>query len=533
MKKFKIIFTLALVFVLAGIFAACELDTDPRAIVSFEDPRYGNNIPPVYVAKGKGMGSQMPSLPSPEPGVALYGWFDGTTQYYRDTIVSNDIKLTARWSDDVVTVKFVFEQKDNSGKVITPVAKVPDEIKGIRGIPLSPLSYPVTPRAQGWQFDDWLLNGERFNSESIVPGDITLVGNWVAKQQFTVTFEPGPGVTPIPPMKVYENECIDEWTPPGQPSKFPPDPTVNPVNTAAFFVSWLDDEFRQYNGRTPITRTLTIKGKWGLPPHIVNLRMADDDGEIEEIVSAEMGVQGSNDYGPEPPDGKGYKPVVRQAWDSTTANPKWVIVNETTYNVPYNPNRWRILYRIKFKWPANFDTAFYTKYTIRARFYANRQALKTWLTDPDYKEGSFQPDVPVDVAGYSEKGWLKKKGYDDFDADGKRVEISRSNDGWGQISWVMVANWNGGGNDAETLLQRYNIDRKGGTIGDDWAPLRGTDAQKGKPAYLLVQTSDNYIGHIEITDIIFYNGVVSDDPKLDEWQHGAYLGEEKPKAGAE
>ena len=519
MKRFKILFALALVLVLACAFMACELDTAIRTTVEFDDPRYGIQLPPIYVARGTGMGDQMPIPQSPEPGVVLGGWFDGATQYYRDTIVTGEtLKLTARWSDDIVTVRFVFAQKDNSGKVIMPVAKVPDEIKGIRGIPLSPLSYPVTPRSKGWQFDDWRqnsLDGELFNSETPVPGEVTLYAHWVAKKVYKVSFNPGPGVTPIPAIDVFENECIDEWMPPGK-TQFPPNPTVNPVNTSAFFVSWLDDENRAYDGRTPITRALTIIGKWGLPPFIV-----DFDRHIKEIVGSTDSAYGNVDYAPK----------VVDSWDNPSQR---VIVNTVTYDVPYNTNRWRILYRIEFDWPDGFDTGFYTKYTIRGRFYANQQGAQGWKdpTNPnDPHGGDFVPDVPAKEAGYKMLGWLKKKGYDEFDAEGNRVEISRSNDGWGQISWCLAPNWNGGGNDAETLLQRYNIDRKGGTIGDDWVPARGSDAEKGKPAYLLVQTSDNYVGHVEITQIVFYNGIVSDDPLLDEWKHGAYIGEKKPESG--
>jgi hypothetical protein len=269
-------------------------------------------------------------------------------------------------------------------------------------------------------------------------------------------------------MRVFANECIDEWA-----TRFPPKSAVgvNTINPAAFFVAWFDDENREYNGRTPITRNLTLDAQWGLPPFVVDFKR-----DVIAVQNHDGSSEGTNSF----------EAKVREAWDSTEANPKWVIVNERIYDVPENTNRWKILYRINFRFPSTFSTEFYTRYTIRARFYANKQGAKSW-TDAT----AFTPNKPADAAGYSKDGLLQGVS-------------SPSDDGWGQISWTSVANWNGQGADADTMLQRYNLDRKGGTIDDTYAVLRNKDAKF--PPYLLVQTSDNYIGHIEITEIVFHNG---------------------------
>jgi hypothetical protein len=480
MKKFNVL--LALAIVLLGL-AACELDTAPRVTVTLQDPSNSNPTKTVIVEKGSSLGSSLPTAANytrPGPYV-LYGWFEGQSQYLSGTPIGADITLTARWSDDVATVKFAFTQTDDMGNVIEPVVPIPD-VTIIKGVPLGPLAFPVTPRAQGWEFINWLLGEEEFTFESTVSGDITLTAKWEPKTVFTVTFNPGPGVTAIAPMEVYANECIDEWK-----VRFPDTPTNNPVNAAAFFVAWLDDENRFYDGRVPIRRSLTITGRWGLPPYIVDLQ-----NDIDSVVSSEVG----GNYG-----STEYDPVVREAWDSTPENPKWVVVNQNTYTPPYNENRWRILYRIAFKDDLDLKVGFYTRYTIRARFYANKQATAAWT------EGGFQPNNLAEEAGYTEAGLLKGVN-------------SQSDDGWGQISWTSVANWNGQGADAETMLQRYNLDRKGGTINDTWVPARSQEL--AYPPYLLIQTSDNYIGHIEVYQIVFHNG---------EWIHTAYEGEEPPDTG--
>jgi hypothetical protein len=438
------------------------LDTRPRVTVTFDDPAGGNRIASVTIERGASLGGKLPVNLTRDGPYEFYGWFDGAQQYFSNTPVGADVTLTARWSDEFVTVSFEFPD-------VQPVVPVPD-ITAVMDTPLGPLGFPVTPRAEGYVFDCWLLDGVEFTSDDPVPGDIVLTASWLPKQVFTVKFVPGPGGPPDFELKVYENECIDEWE-----VRFPEKPKTNTVNPRAFFVAWFDDENREYDGRTPITRNLTgesaIKGKWGLPPKIIDFLT-----EVESVVSSIDAGYGNVDY-----DAK-----VREAWDSTTENPKWVIVNDTTYDLPYNTNRWRILYRVSLKLPDDFNTGFYTRYTIRARFYANQQGKEGFA-----EEGKFVPNKPAKAAGYSKDGLLTGVS-------------SPSDDGWGQISWCSEANWNGGGADAETMVQRYNLDRKGGTIDDTWAPLRSQNLPY--PPYLLIQTSDNYIGHIEITQIVFHNG---------------------------
>ena len=202
--------------------------------------------------------------------------------------------------------------------------------------------------------------------------------------------------------------------------------------------------------------------------------MIDFNTDVEEVENQED----DDDFGA----------VVRESWDSTPENPKWVIVNETMYEIPNNTYRWKLLYRIKFKLPDDFDIGFYTRYTVRARFYGNTQALASY-TPP---AGAFQPNTLIEgPAGYGESGLL-------------HGVTSPSDDGWGQVSWLGEPCWDGQGASPETMLQRYNLDRKGGTINDVWAPLRFNDLPY--PPYILIQTSDAYIGHIEVTEIVFHNG---------------------------
>ena len=458
MKKFNVLFALALVCA----FAACQLDTKPRVTVTFDDPAGGNRIASVTIERGTSLGGKLPKNLTREGPYIFYGWFEGPLQYFADTPVGADVTLTARWSDEFVTVSFEFPEG------MKPDVQIAD-VTAIRDMPLGPLGFPVTPRLKGYVFDCWLLDGVEFTYEDPVPDDIVLTAKWVAKQEFTVEFNPGPGATHFF-IKVYENECIDEWE-----VRFPPKPTVNSVNPKAFFVSWFDNENREYDGRTPITRNnIIVTGKWGLSPKIINLKMVADGGEIAELVSSPGEGYGNVDY----------RPVSRES----VIDGNQVIVNETTYDLPNNTNRWRILYRIKFSLPSNFDTDFYTRYTIRGRFYANQQGKEGFA-----EEGKFTPNKPAKASGYSKEGLL--------------VGVnSPADDGWGQVSWCSAPNWSGEGANAETLLQRYNLDRKGGTIDDTWAPLRGTAEQKARPPYLLIQTSDNYIGHIEITQIVFHNG---------------------------
>jgi len=493
MKKINVFFAFAAVLILVGgVFTVCELDTTQRVTVTFSDLEGGNTFPSIIVEKGEKLGNKFPNDVEHQtnPKMTFYGWFDGANQYDEETPIGANVTLTACYSEvyEFVTVKFTFTQKDNSGKVIQPTATFPD-VKTIKGLPIG-VGIPTAPRSKGWEFLRWeRSNGTEFNLKSVVTAETTVTAVWKEREIYTVYFDPGPGSTPFT-RTVYANECIDEWS-----VQFPPTPTENPINPDAFFVAWQDDENLAYTGRTIIDRNnISVLGKWGLPPKIIDLRMVAQGGDILDIASAPLD---GGEYGTTQ-----YNAVSRLAWDSTTEKPKQVIVNNNTYDVPYNPNRWRILYRIHLQLPETFSTGFYTRYTIRARFYANRQGAATWLTDPDRDPtaSAFTPNKPAAQSGYKAEGLLTSAKY----KDPTDPNPSRSDDGWGQISWTSEANWNGQGADAETMLQRYNLDRKGGTIDDPWAPLKSKELPY--PPYLLIQTSDNYIGHIEVYEIVFHNG---------------------------
>ena len=472
MKRINVLLTLAAVIAVLGLFAACEQPETPvkRVTVTFVDPLNTVSPDPVTLDQGKTLGDKFPADPgnATVDGVVnyFYGWFDGYTEYDDETPIGASVTLRARWRQNppqYIYVKFESIQDDGAGGTIAATAPFND-VKVIKGKRLSKSQLPATPRSKGWKFDQWYGDNALsvpYNFSAALNIDTPLYAKWNAAGTYTVTFDSGLGGSTVNPIIVFEDECIDEWG-----KAFPQKPTNSVPRT--FFVAWLDNENREYDGRTVITRNVLLKAKWGLPPYIVNF-----DTDIAGAVTSPGDGYGDVDYAPK----------VRASWDNPD---KKVIVNDVTYESPYNTNRWRILYRVQFKWPISFNTSFYTRYTIRARFYANKQGGPN---PPD--SAAFKPNKPAKGVGYNANGLL-------------RGVNSPSDDGWGQVSWTKVANWDGQGADADTLLQRYNLDRKGGTINDTWAPLRGTT--QPWPPYLLIQTSDNYIGHVEITQIVFHNG---------------------------
>jgi len=496
MKKIEVFLTLAVVLVMGGFFSACEQPETPvkNVTVTFFDP-LGElvDINPVGLKQGEALGGNFPAGPTEPVAVDgtdyyFYGWFDGFTEYDDETPVGANITLTAKWNQakpNYISVSFTFTQTNGSGEVIQPTAVV-NSVKVISGKKLGISQLPAVPRSKGWKFDTWYDGASPFDLSTVLNANKTLTAKWNEAETWTVTFDSGTGAPLVSPINVYKGECIDEWE-----VEFP-EPFAkgsNTVNPTAFFVAWLDDENREYDGRSVINRDLALKARWGLPPYIVNFAT-----EIDTVQNHDGSSEGTSSYGA----------LVRDAWDSTAENPKKVIVNEITYDVPDNTNRWKILYRVKMKL-GSFNVNFYTRYTIRARFYANKQGAKSW-TDMT----QFTPNNPANGSGYNANGLL-------------RGVSSPSDDGWGQISWTLVENWDGAGASADTMIQRYNLDRKGGTINDTWAPLRGTTL--AWPPYLLIQTSDNYIGHIEITQIVFHNGekkytMYEDEEGYDEAEDG-------------
>lgn len=131
-------------------------------------------------------------------GYRFLGWFapDANEAFDFNTAISADITLTARWEKIInATVTFSI---GNATDVVAPQAQqVPFE--GKASVPDA-----ASMAREGFRFDGWFLNGEKYDFDSQVVKDITLSAKWTV--QYTVTYVRPEGVT----GDIPENETVYE-----------------------------------------------------------------------------------------------------------------------------------------------------------------------------------------------------------------------------------------------------------------------------------------------------------------------------------
>jgi uncharacterized repeat protein (TIGR02543 family) len=437
----------------------------------------------ITVSRGGTMGSKFPADPVwPTDNFVFYGWWDSGVEYVQDTVVNNDLDLVARWvrRQDTVDVTFNPAPGTINGKTSTPVVMpvLKGESIGLR-IPAA--------RQKGYTFDGWFNAAVKYTADApVINAPVTLTARYTEKPKHTVTFvtvdenyltDPTKEQCALTPIQVYEGEGLEAQMP-GLPGATPvthDDPRVK-------WVMWIGDEGELYDEWTPINENMTFHAKWGLDPFIVDLSKT---GLVAGAVSAQT------------PD------LIPTYYPATKS-----IKNELKYDGA--ENRWYIMYRIvlvdksdetKSVLPADFNMGYYTRYNVKARFYGNERAI---LGNPLYSSGYMEEENAIQNVG----------------------DEMPPKAGYGQISWCVTptSNGNPGQDKPGVIAQQYNLgtgNRIGtsGTWNQTWkigGDYQGSKADAIRPPVLLIQTSDNWIGWIEVTEISFHNGEEEFLPPLEE-----------------
>jgi uncharacterized repeat protein (TIGR02543 family) len=417
--------------------------TKTRCTITFNTLGASLETPePITVARGGIMGNQYPDDPvNTDDKISFYGWYDSGIRYEQDSVINSDLDLTARWVREQDTVRVTFNA---DGGIPVPSMQV------FKNEPIG-LRIPVT-RKPGYIFEGWFSGSTKYTAAGpAVTAVITLTAHWTEKPKHTVTFitndvnflsDPDADQCDIDPIDVYEGEGLEDALPSATHS-------VEKIK----FVRWIGPEGELYDEWTPINEPMTFHAKWGLDPYRVDLsKVSTAPGQGEDL---------NAQYFPE------------------TQSIKNEIKN-------YATNRWYILYRIGLddELPEDFNMGYYTRYTVRAKFYGNERAI---LGHEDYASGYMDAKNAITEVGQE---MPPKAGY-------------------GQISWCTTPTSDGspGQSKSTVIAQQYNLGTT--TINNQWlvaGTYEGSKEDAIRPKWLLIQTSDSWIGWIEIAEIAFHNG---------------------------
>ena len=161
-------------------------------------------------------------------GYTFSGWTVGGQPVDLSTyVVEGDVTLTATWTIKSYTVTFtdgVASATVNHGAKVTK---------------------PEDPTKTGYTFGGWLLNGQPFDFESEVTGDIALTAKWTPIT-YTVTFDSDGGSTVAAATVAYGSKVTK-----------PADPTMEGYT----FVGWTKDGVA-FNFNSTVTGNITLKAVW-------------------------------------------------------------------------------------------------------------------------------------------------------------------------------------------------------------------------------------------------------------------------------
>jgi uncharacterized repeat protein (TIGR02543 family) len=507
-----------------GLFFACG-DSEETVVkattctVTF-DPNGGTvngaSTLTVVVGRDTPLGGQYPT--PVKAGFAFCGWWDGSMRYRANDPINTSLTLKAKWlTADAAEYWNVTFVTDGGTGVTSP-------IKIVKGEPLG-LLYPITWK-EGFYFDGWYNGGTEYAvTTPPISGDLTLTAKWTVKTLWSVTFDSGtgnrfegslssaigtygegghpasPGI-PADPGSPNRTFTIKVWDGDGIFNRLPTttgtmegdvlvkkDSTkdvlynrLSPLDDPLyyFWVQWIDNDNRLYveDAFIPITEDITLKPKWGAPDYIVPLRTDPADPIKTPVPTLVSHVDTDLP--------SGCDPIFRVTQDEE-GNDVYTIWNATESN---SAGRWQILYRIQLNLPDTFSIRYYNKYSVNAKFYGNVKATAAYRT----------VEFPTDTLMPSQ-----------FYIQNAGDQMIPNRHGYGQMSFTINLTGNGGGADDATILQQYNLgmgqDGDGGSINSTWKPSKAGDEIRDpeKPAVLLIQTSDDWIGRIEVTEIRFHN----------------------------
>jgi hypothetical protein len=263
--KNKIALAISVVLALTVLLTACltELE-DAEVTVTFDVNGGSPDVSPKVLTRGAKLGT----ITSPTKGTDEFiGWYNGFDKFTANTVINDDITLTAKWKGADTTVSDKVTVTFEATDAVPAVTKV----QVSKGKALGPI-FPVDPRKQGSWFEGWKdSGGTPFTKESVVTGDITITANWKAKDQFTVTLrvttahqEANPGIDGTI-FYVYDGDSIDEWE-----KQFPTEMSCaenNDENRYYTFFRWSVGGNAGgiiYNERTPITANVTLTTYYGM-----------------------------------------------------------------------------------------------------------------------------------------------------------------------------------------------------------------------------------------------------------------------------
>ena len=194
-------------------------------------------------------------LPTPtRDHYTFAGWYVGDTEYTASTVLTGDVKLTAKWEPAHYKVTYVVAGENLGYESFSYGTKVP------RPFDFSRDGYTF----RGWYADEACT--EAYDFDTPVSDDLTLYATWDVKQ-YTVAFETGEG------SKV-DSQTVDYGATVNKPA-------ADPTREGYFFDGWYADEAcsTEFDFTATVKGDVTVYAKW---TRAVTLTFHAGEGTVDE-----------------------------------------------------------------------------------------------------------------------------------------------------------------------------------------------------------------------------------------------------------
>lgn len=192
----------------------------------------GSEVEPQTVAENEK--AEKPADPT-KSGYKFAGWYLDDESYDFETAVTTNLILTAKW---IKIISYVVEFDTDGGSEVE--AQTVEEG--------NTAEKPEDPTKEGYVFAGWYIDGESYDFEAEVTGDLKLIARWeVARtQRYVVTFDSNGG-------SVVGTQVVEA----GKLVQQPPEPT----KAGNIFLGWYNENI-PYDFTTPVTTHLSLVAWW-------------------------------------------------------------------------------------------------------------------------------------------------------------------------------------------------------------------------------------------------------------------------------
>ena len=219
-----------------------EPDDEPTVSVEKYSVKFnsdgGSAVKTQYVEVNKR--ATKPTNPTKD-GYTFKGWYLNGVEYNFNSKVTKDITLKAKWEENKVTVVKYTVTFDSKGGNTIKAQTVDANAKALE---------PSEPTRDGFVFKGWYLGTTKFDFNSKVTKNITLVAKWEEAEVETVTYTVvfnSDGGSEVASQKVEENKLATK--------------PENPTRTGYTFKGWYLDG-AEYKFDSKVTKDITLKATW-------------------------------------------------------------------------------------------------------------------------------------------------------------------------------------------------------------------------------------------------------------------------------